>query len=128
MKTRSVLDALIEFAELENEKSKKVPEAYFRYNDREYFVTFCCKKLMFECYGWEGMLLCAFVFGHFPENWEFVGWRYAFDSFSTLTVRVLSGAQAQDLIDEFKSQTQELESQLREITNIIKKHEQKEDK
>ena len=126
MKTRSVLDALIEFAELENEKSQKVPEAYFRDNKREYFVTFCLERLMFECVGWDGMLWCAFTSECFPEDWEFIGWRYAFESFTTLTVRVLSGAQAQDLIDEFKSKTQELESQLREITNIIKKHEQKE--
>lgn len=125
MKTRRVLDALIEFSGMEN---RECPKATFRDSEREYYVTFSNDRLMFECYGWDGMLLCAFVSECFPKNWEFIEWRYVFDSFATLTVRVLSGAQAQDLIDKFKSQTHELESRLREITNIIKKHEQKGDK
>lgn len=126
MKTRSVLDALIEFAELEKEKCQNVPKAYFRDGEREYFVTFCRDRQMFECFGWDKLLRCTFVYGYFPEHWEFVSWRFAFNPLSHLRVRILSGPRAQDLSDAFESQTQELESQLREITNIIKKHEQKE--
>lgn len=126
MKTRSVLDALIEFSNLEKGECPDKLKATFRDGEREYYVTFCNERLMFECYGWEGMLLCAFVSTHFPEHWTFAGWRFAFDSFADLTDRVLLGARAQDLAAAFKSKTQELESRMSQITDIIKKHEQKE--
>jgi|GEM_PF-5568463 len=126
MKTRSVLDALIEFSNLEKGECPDKLRATFRDGEREYYVTFCNERLMFECYGWEGMLLCAFVSAHFPEHWTFAGWRFAFDSFADLTDRVLLGARAQDLTDAFKLKTEELEARLNKITDIIKKHEQKE--
>lgn len=126
MKTRSVLDALIEFSNLENGECPDKLRATFRDGEQEYYVTFCNERLMFECYGWEGMVWCTFVSECFPKDWKFVGWRFAFDSFTDLTDRVLSGASAQDLIDEFKSKMQKFEARLNKITDIIKKHEQKE--
>lgn len=123
VKTQSVLDTLIEFSKLENGECPDKLKATFRDGDREYYVTFCNERLMFECYGWEGMLLCAFVYEHFPKSWEFVGWRFAFDSFADLTDRVLCGARAQDLVDAFKSKTQKLEDRLNKFTNIIGNHE-----
>lgn len=126
MKTQSVLDTLIEFSGLETGKCKDELKATFRDGDREYYVTFCNERLMFECFGWEGMLLCAFVSECFPKSWKFVGWRLAFDSFEDITEQLLSGARAQDLTDAFKSKSQKFEARLNRITNIIKKHEQKE--
>lgn len=128
MNTKSVLDALIEFSGLDKEKCPDELKATFQDGNREYYVTFSNDRLMFECYGWEGLLLCTFVYECFPKSWEFIGWRFAFDSFAELTERVLIGTLAQDLIDEFNFKTHELESRMREITNIIKKHEQKDDK
>lgn len=121
--TKNVLDTLIEFSDLENGGCPDKLKATFRDGEREYYVTFSNDRLMFECFGWEGMLLCAFVSECFPENWEFVGWRFAFDSFANLTERILSGARAKNLVDEFKSKTHELEARLNKITNIIGKHE-----
>lgn len=126
MKTRSVLNTLIEYSGMENRKCREELKALFRDGEREYYVNFSNDRLMFECYGWDGLLLCAFVSKHFPESWEFVEWRFAFDSFAELTDRILSGASSQDLIAAFKSKTRELESRLGKITDIIEKHEQKE--
>lgn len=127
VKTRSVLNTLIEFSGLENGECPDKLKATFRDGEREYYVTFCNERLMFECYGWEGMLLCAFVSECFPKSWEFVGWRFAFGSFTSLIIQVLVGERSQDLTDAFRSEIQRLEAQLNKITNIIAKHEQKEE-
>ena len=123
VKTRSVLDTLIEFSNLENRKCGEELKATFRDGKREYYVTFSNDQLMFECYGWEGLLLCTFVSECFPESWEFIGWRFSFGYFGDLADQVLCGARAQDLVDAFKSKTQKLEDQLNKFTDIIGKHE-----
>lgn len=123
MKTKNILDTLIEFSDLENGECPDKLEAAFRGGEREYYVTFNNERLMFECFGWEGMLLCAFVSECFPENWKFIGWRFAFGSFTSLIIRVLVGERSQDLTDAFRSEIQELEARLNKITTIIGKHE-----
>ena len=124
MKTRSVLDTLIEFSNLDDGKCPEKLKATFREGEREYYVTFNNNQLMFECYGWEGMLLCTFVSECFPKSWEFVEWRFAFDLFANLTNQVLLGARAQDLVDAFNCKTQEFETRLNKIVDVIVKHEQ----